>query len=89
MTEHKKCSSCRFSHVQINPSGGKINFNERQCRRHPPSVTSVLIPTTTGAAINQIAAWPTVTVDMDCGEWAAREYLADNGNVTELTPPSS
>lgn len=64
----KSCKDCRYCGVLLNTDKQMVQV----CRIRPPVVTSTLIPTAQGAAINNQTIWPSVADTDWCGDHVPR-----------------
>lgn len=68
------CGSCLFCNA-VPVGDGELRM---VCRRMPPQVTALLLPTNRppGYEIATNMAWPMVSKDQWCGEWQAEEQAS-------------
>lgn len=61
----QNCGTCKFGRPMKGAPVGVL-----ECRFNPPQVSAILIPRGPGQAeIQTPSAFPTVTAELDCGQW--------------------
>lgn len=72
MSAGHNCGTCKHSGLELGPSKEMQRF----CRRFPPSVSAVAVPVQTVQGptfvVQNVAAFPAVRDDWDCGEYASK-----------------
>lgn len=64
----KYCDSCKYSGTMV---GGDKSLNHI-CRRHPPTVSLVPMPTRDGMHVQSVTVWPGINEADWCGEYEGK-----------------
>jgi hypothetical protein len=59
------CALCTYTGLVTGPQG---QF-QRICRRYPPQLTTLVLPTQQGPSVQTVTAWPLVADGDHCGEF--------------------
>lgn len=74
------CGVCRFMDLQpvATPDGhAVIGKTQMVCKRFPPQVVAMQIPTQQGMSVNLMPVFPPVNADVWCYEWEAENGAQD------------
>lgn len=74
------CGNCRYAEDSpaTGPNGEAIiGQTIRVCRRFPPAVIGMPVPTRDGLTLNLLTNWPRVTSEMYCYEWEPENGAED------------
>lgn len=58
------CMSCKHSHTMILEGARDL-----ECRRNPPQIAAIAVPTPKGIEVQALTIWPTVQGADSCGEF--------------------
>ncbi len=78
--QNSNCSNCAFNDLQpVAMPDGKPVIGQEQlvCKRFPPAVVAVSVPTPQGISVNMMPLFPPVNAEMWCYEWAAENGAQD------------
>ena len=80
MTQNSNCGNCAFMDLQpVAMPDGKpvIGKTQMVCKRFPPQVVAMQIPTPNGISVNMMPLFPPVNAEVWCYEWDAENGAQD------------
>lgn len=78
--ENSNCSNCEYNDLQpVAMPDGKPVIGKTQlvCKRFPPQVVAVQIPSPQGISVNMMPIFPPVNAEVWCYEWQPENGAQD------------
>jgi len=78
--QNSNCSNCAFSDLQpVAMPDGKpvIGKTQMVCKRFPPAVVAIQVPSPQGISVNMMPLFPPVNAEVWCYEWEAENGAQD------------